>query len=210
MKNKVYHILTPFMLAVALLFSISAFAQNGGLTYGIQMQLKETQSRIKSDQMARNTLMIINYTNRSEKLSLLITTPDKWQMFGKERKEILVRANDTLYVPLRVRPNARVTGDANYVVNTYLSQKDYTISSSVWYVAVAKQSDWDVSIDNHTYYFVNEKDSIRYQLHVYNYGNSDENLLVKCRVAKNLVFIEENGKIANHHIARRITLPAKL
>ena len=75
-------------IAVLLLSVFSLQAQSEKTmkvnTYGVNMTYLSDRSKIKSNELASNVLRIVNNTNKDMDLTLQITPPAGWKIFGKQ------------------------------------------------------------------------------------------------------------------------------
>lgn len=188
-----------FAIALMLLSFISLRAQEGRTlnvnAYGINMNYTTDRSKIKSNELASNVLRIVNNTNKNMDLTLQITPPAGWKIFGKQDQKITIKAKDSLFVPVRVRPFANIKGNTNYVVNAFLSSESFTITNTMWYIAVDKISNWNVYTPENKVYFTGKKDTATFEVRISNSGNSDEALQLSLFPEKELEVIDMDGNI---------------
>ena len=164
-------------------------------SYGVNMVFVEERAKIQSTDLASNILKITNNTKKDMTLSLQITPPAGWKMFGKEDRFIDLKAGDSAFVPVRVRPMYNIKGNTNYVVNAYLASDQFTITNSIWYISVDKLSHWNVYTPENKVYFKGQSDTSRFQIQISNNGNSDEALLVDLKPEKEIEILEQvNGQ----------------
>ena len=162
--------------------------------YGIQMQFLKDRSKIKSSQLASNVLRIRNMTRHDMKLKLQISPPAGWRLFGLALRDIEIKAGDSLFIPVRVHPAVNLTGNTNYVVNAFISTKDFTVTNAMWYVVVEKRSEWHAYLNSNKVYFRSDNDTSSFQLIISNTGNSDEYLQVRVQPDKGIYLLDKDGK----------------
>lgn len=189
--------LTVFIIWI-LLSNLTLQAQEDGRTLhvggnGVSMGFSQERSNIKASDVASNVLFIVNNTNKTLDLNLQINPPAGWQLFGKTSRELSLTPKDTTFIPLRVRPAYDINGNTNYLVNVFLSTKDFTISNGMWYIKVDKISLWQAFTPSNKLYFTGEKDSTSFQVSVSNQGNADEALQVRLSMDKEIILIDGNG-----------------
>jgi uncharacterized membrane protein len=154
--------------------------------YGVNMNYSTDRSKIKSNELASNVLRIVNNTNKDMDLTLQITPPAGWKIFGKQDQKVILKAKDSVFVPVRVRPFANIKGNTNYVVNAFLSSESFTITNTMWYIAVDKISNWNVYTPETKVYFTGKSDTAKIEILLSNNGNSDEALQVSLYPDKEL------------------------
>ncbi len=184
---------------ISLFIFSSSFAQSGKTmrinAYGVNMTFSTDRSKIKSNELASNVLRIVNNTGKEMELSLQITPPAGWKMFGKQVQQIKIKAKDSLFFPVRIRPFATIKGNTNYVVNAFLSSKDFTITNAMWYIAVDKISHWSVYTPETKIYFTGNGDTTKFEVQLRNSGNSDEALQVTLNPEKELEILDNAGNV---------------
>ena len=192
--------LRKYGLWTALLLSFfSLRAQEGKTlqvnTYGVNMNYSTDRSKIKSNELASNVLRIVNNTNKDMDLILQITPPAGWKIFGKQDRKLSLKAKDSTFVPVRVRPFANIKGNTNYVVNAFLSTESFTVTNTMWYIAVEKVSHWNVYTPETKVYFTGKSDTANFDIRLLNSGNSDEALQLSLLPEKELEIIDMDGNV---------------
>lgn len=172
---------------------------------GIEMKFVQTRTKITASELASNVLQIINGTNKELDLTLQINPPAGWKSFGKQNTLIHLNPKDSFFIPVRVSPGFGLKGNTNYVVNAYLSTETFTITSSVWYIAVEKISKWQALPSSNKVYFTTGSDTANFSLYLSNDGNSDEILDIQAFPEKNIFFINAQGEATNES-SRQIIL----
>lgn len=164
-------------------------------SYGVNMDFISDRSKIKSNELASNVLRIVNNTKKDMELSLQITPPAGWRMFGKQEQTILIKSKDSAFVPVRVRPQYDIKGNTNYVVNAFLSSSEFTITNTIWYIAVEKISFWTVYTPENKIYFTSDSSIAKFEVNLTNSGNSDEALLVNLLPEKGIEIINQANQV---------------
>jgi hypothetical protein len=186
---------TYLLLAFCFLLSMEMQAQSGKTyrvnSYGVNMTFADGRSKIKSTDLASNVLRIVNNTKKDMELTLQISPPAGWKIFGKQEIKISLKAKDSTFVPVRVRPMYNIKGNTNYVVNAFLSSEQFTITNSIWYISVDKLSHWNVYTPENKVYFTGNSDTAEFKVRISNGGNSDENLMLELHPEKDLEIINK-------------------
>ncbi len=195
-----------------LTISLGLFAQTGGRTYrvnayGIQLDYIKGRSSIKASQLASNVIRIKNNTRKDMKLKLQISPPAGWKLFADAVQEIEIKAQDSMFIPVRVHPSVDLTGNTNYVVNTFISTESFTVTNAMWYIVVEKVSDWHAYTNSNKIYFRADNDTANFQVIVSNTGNSDEYLRVSVTPDKEIYLIDKDGNDV-HEITRSVLVAA--
>lgn len=197
-----------FLLTVSYgLFAQSAKRSYRVNAYGIQLDYITDRSKIKASELASNVIRIKNNTNKDMKLKLQISPPAGWKLFANPIRDIEIKAQDSMYIPVRVHPSVDLTGNTNYVVNTFISTESFTVTNAMWYIVVEKVSDWHAYTNRNKIYFKTENDTADFQIIVSNNGNSDEYLRVSINPDKEIYLIDDYGNDV-HEILRSILVAA--
>ena len=127
-----------FLFFMFFVMPIFANAQMEGATknvsaYGIQIGFSKDRAKISSTDVASNVLFIINNVNKTMELNLEISSPAGWKLFSKQSRKITIEANDTMYIPVRVRPAYNIEGNTNYILNAFISTDEFTLANAMWY-----------------------------------------------------------------------------
>ncbi|OIP02627.1 MAG: hypothetical protein AUJ98_00805 [Bacteroidetes bacterium CG2_30_33_31] len=188
-------------LAIIITCFLQGFSQDGKTlnvnAYGINMNFAIDRSKIKSNELATNVLRIINNTNKDMELMLQITPPAAWKIFGEEGQKITIKAKDSAFYPVRVRPYSDVKGNTNYVVNAFLSSESFTITNAIWYIEVNKLSQWNVYTPENKIYFSRNNDTAYFEIRLSNNGNSDEALQVSLFPEKEIELVNLQTQSSN-------------
>lgn len=197
-----------------ILFSITLglFAQTSGRTYrvnayGVQLDYIKGRSKIKASQLASNVIRIKNNTRKDMKLKLQISPPAGWKLFADPIQEIDLKAQDSVFIPVRVHPSVDLSGNTNYVVNTFISTESFTVTNAMWYIVVDKVSDWHAYTNSNKVYFRSDNDTANFQVIISNTGNSDEYLRVKVQPDKEIYVIDKDGNDV-HEIVKSVLVVA--
>jgi hypothetical protein len=197
-----------------ILFTISLglFAQGGGRTYrvnayGIQLDYIKGRSKIKASQLASNVIRVKNNTRKDMKLKLQISPPAGWKLFAEPIQEIELKAQDSVFIPVRVHPSVDLSGNTNYVVNAFISTETFTVTNAMWYIVVDKVSDWHAYTNSNKIYFRSDSDTANFQVIISNTGNSDEYLQVKIQPDKEIYVIDKDGNDV-HEIVKSVLVAA--
>lgn len=201
-----------YIFILLLIISLSVFAQSGGRTYqvnayGIQLDYIKGRSKIKASELASNVIRIKNNTRKTMKLKLQISPPAGWKLFSDAIRNIEIKAHDSIFIPVRVHPSVNLTGNTNYVVNTFISTESFTVTNAMWYIVVEKISDWHAYTNSNKIYFRADNDTANFQVIVSNTGNSDEHLRVKVLPDKEIYLIDNEGNEV-HEITKSVLIPA--
>jgi hypothetical protein len=192
-----YYLLFVFLIGV----SFQAKSQEGKTqnvnNFGINMNFVTDRSKIKSNELASNVLRITNNTKKELTLTVQINQPAGWKMFGPQTQSITIKANDSAFIPVRVRPLYDIKGNTNYIVNAFLSSDQFTISNSIWYIAVDKQSNWSVFTPETKVYFSGDSDTTQFEISITNSGNSDEALVLQLTPEKEIDIVNSDKPIRN-------------
>lgn len=192
-----------YLLTLLILISIKLTGQSGDTflvnSYGINMSFVDDRSKIKSNELAANILRIVNNTNKDMHLILQLTPPAGWKLFGKQDQTIDLKAKDSIFIPVRVRPLLDIKGNTNYVVNAYLSSEQFTITNTIWYIAIDKVSQWNVFTPDTKVYFTGSSDTAQFDVTISNSGNSDEALLVNLNPDKEIEILNSGNSLTTQN-----------
>ena len=84
------------------------------------MGFVNNDSEIKQIDIAVNVLRLVNASKENKKVRLLVNPPAGWQLVGNVKDEIVLAANDSVFVPVRLKPNGALQGNMTYVTNAYV------------------------------------------------------------------------------------------
>ena len=180
------------------------FCQRNG---GVQVSFKNPDTESSISEFASNVLRIVNRTNSLQKLNLMINPPAGWQLIGNPVSEITINANDSLFVPVRLKQRGDIRGGMTYVANAFVMVRGFTVASAVWNISIVKKSKWYVKTSSNKVYFTAESDSTSFYLDLINDGNSDEPLLIKLKPGNGILIKNSRGELLKE-ISERIQLKA--
>ena len=204
MRNIKTNTLLVALLMLLLAKTGVAFSQNRG---GVRVSFKKTDTDISYGDFASNVIRIVNNTGSAGKFSLMLSPPAGWQLIGNPMREIDVAANDSLFIPVRLKQRGEIRGDMTYVTNAFVMVRGFTVASAVWNISIIKKSDWHVKPSSNRVYFTSKSDSTSFYLNLTNNGNSDENLLIKCKPESGLFVENEKGE-PETNVIKRVALKA--
>ena len=151
------------------------FAANS--PFGIEADFIRNNSVIISNEVASNVFHLKNNTQKSVRIHLNYSVPAGWSVLGKTEKEYEIKANDSLYVPIRVIPDKFVKGGTSYIITvTLLSNLNVQFAALNWYVSIPAKANWTARLPFKHQFFINDQDSSGFQLILSNAGNSDEEI----------------------------------
>ncbi len=187
----------PFFVIIFFVLIQFTYGQVGDTknvgTYGVQMGFTNKRSKIRATEVASNVLYIINSTSKTLEVNLQVNAPAAWKLYSKLDQKIVLKPNDSLYFPLRLRPAFQVSGNTNYVVNVFLSTESFTIANAMWLVEVEKISNWSAYTLSDKKYFTSSIDSTNFSVIITNEGNSDEELELRMDPEDDIIVSDING-----------------
>ncbi|MCU4177357.1 hypothetical protein J1N11_19875 [Marinilabiliaceae bacterium N1Y90] len=160
-------------------------AQNSG---NVSMSFVKGDVESKVGEFASNVLKVYNGTASEQTMTLMVNPPAGWKLLGQSMKEIIVSSNDTLFIPVRLKPVTRLQGDMTYVTNAFLSMNGFSVGNAIWNIQIKKTSAWNASLSSNTIYFPAGADSSSFYLQLVNGGNADEDLVIKANTESGIQF----------------------
>ncbi len=187
------------LLLVLIVMPIIGVSQSDSRTmnvsaYGVQLGFASQRAKISATDVASNVLFVINNTDKTMDLNLELSSPAGWKLFSKKDRKISIKAKDTLYFPVRIRPSYRIEGNTNYILNAFISTDEYRLSNAMWYIEVKKLSAWQAYVPQKKFYLTQEKDSASFSVVITNEGNSDEALQLRILPQADLMLINALGE----------------
>ena len=158
---------------------------------GISVRFIKGDTEMQLNEFATNVLGVYNHSGNLQKVDLNVIPPAGWQLFGNTTKELSIEANDSLFVPVRLRPAGQMMGDQNYVTNAILSVNGFTVTNAVWNIAIKKKSLWNVSLSSNRIYFPEGSDTVSYAVTITNNGNAEESLIVETFTENGLYLLDK-------------------
>ena len=158
---------------------------------GISVRFLKGDTEMQLNEFATNVLGVINHSGNPQKVDLSVIAPAGWQLLGTANKSLTIEANDSLFVPIRLRPGGQMKGDQSYVSNAILSVNGFTVTNAVWNIAIKKKSLWNVGLSSNRIYFPESSDTVSYAVTITNNGNADESLLVETFTENGLYLLDK-------------------
>ncbi|MBK8585589.1 MAG: hypothetical protein IPN88_09245 [Bacteroidetes bacterium] len=122
-----------FFVVVLALLSCVRTAYAG--SYGIQASFVHNNTKQSVDQVANNTLRVVNNGSTTVRFHVNFSLPSGWEYLGNPEKDIELAGNDSIFLPVRLIVNRDSKGGTSYIVTAWLSsEKGVQFSSQNWYV----------------------------------------------------------------------------
>ena len=170
------------LVAAFMYIAVSAWGQEARVSstnaFGISVSFLNERTKQTTDKVASNVLRIVNKTSRQQTIIIQFSYPAMWRMMGMDKKSIVLEANDSVFIPVRVIPDKQSLGNTAYVINAMVSSRDVNVGNAIWNISIDKMSDWHVSLPQKKIYFQSEADSTSFEINFRNTGNSDEQLVL--------------------------------
>lgn len=170
-------LIRPFIIAVITLLSCVGTVYAG--SYGVQAAFVHSSTKQSVEEVANNTLRVINKSGAPVRFHVNFSLPGGWELLGKAEKDVELAANDSIFLPVRVIVNRESKGGTSYIITAWLSsEKGVQFASHNWYVTIPIHSEWTANIPVKQQYFIGGMDSSGFKVRFRNSGNADEQLRV--------------------------------
>ena len=164
---------------------------------GVTVSFTKGDTEAKIADFSSNVLRIVNNTGRDQKLNVMVNPPAGWKLLGASLKEVSVSANDSVFIPVRVKQGGELKGDMTYVTNAFVMAGGFTVGSAVWNISVVKESKWYAKTSANKVYFEEGVDTTSFFVNLTNDGNSEENLVLKAAPESGLFIKNTKGELLN-------------
>lgn len=166
-----------FLIVVLMLLSCVSSTYAG--SFGVQASFVHNNTKQSVDQVANNTLRVINNGSTPVRFHVNFSLPSGWEYLGNPEKDVELAGNDSIFLPVRLIVNRDSKGGTSYIVTAWLSsEKGVQFSSQNWYVTIPIHSEWNANIPVKQQYFISGIDSSGFRVRFRNMGNADEQLRI--------------------------------
>jgi hypothetical protein len=122
---------------------IMLFTAEGSVSFsqnrrGVRVSFKKTDTEMSYSDFASNVLRIVNNSGAIQKFNLMVNPPAGWQLIGSPVREIEVPANDSLFVPVRLKQRGEIRGNMTYVTNAFVMVNGVTVASAGCNITIIK------------------------------------------------------------------------
>lgn len=166
-----------FLVTVIALLSCVSTSYAG--SFGVQAAFVHNNTKQSVDQVANNTLRIINNAPTPVRFHVNFSLPSGWEYLGNPEKDVELAGNDSIFLPVRLIVDRNSKGGTSYIVTAWLSSdKGVQFSSQNWYVTIPIHSEWSANIPVKQQYFITGVDSSGFRVRFRNTGNADEQIRI--------------------------------
>jgi hypothetical protein len=147
----------------------------------ISVSFRETNSQIKTSELASNMLKIVNGSEKKLNFYVNLSLPEGWQSIKSSDVLYHLDGGDSIFIPVKISVNAHEEGNINYLIMAGLvsESSNQQFASASWYVQLGMESQWNASVNKTEAYFTNNSDTSSFSMQVQNTGNSVEWYTVK-------------------------------
>ncbi len=134
-----------------------------------------------------NILVLQNKSNSTFKGKINFTVPKDWQLVGAKETAIEIEAGDSIKLPLRVLVSKNVLGEIGYaIIANLFDNNGEQIKAEYCFVAIPRISNMKIIPPNRVVYFENKTQIAHFNYHIYNKGNTNENVQIAIQANENL------------------------
>lgn len=144
-----------------------------------------------------NPLIIKNKTSKTATISLNITVPYGWLLINQNDMQVVIKAQDSVIIPVRFALAKNVKGEIGYaVVANLLNEKGQNITSEYCFIQVPKISNLKISKISRFEYIDKKTETAKFFISFSNKGNTDELITLELNLPDEVNMI---GAVNNYY-----------
>ncbi len=157
----------------------------------IEIEFIKPKIEQSSDSIYFNVCKITNTTNRDLSGKIRINTPKGWHLIANPSMEIILHANESISLPVRVSIPREAVGGMAYVIDASFESLEGYYSGAA-YIKIPLKVKWDMYLANSTLYFNEYFETVLFDIHINNKGNAPELINLQFKVGHLLDILEVN------------------
>lgn len=168
-----------------------------GLDNKLLTKFNKTNIEIEKGEIISNILKVFNDSDDTLRFSIKFLKPGDWKSINFDEQYSLA-PNDTLFAPVIIVPSKLINSNSAVVINAFILDEDNRqIASNFFTTKTRRRVSWEINVEpSSTYYFKNDETSKRFNLNIYNSGNSKQDIFVSYKALNNNLLLKDtNDKI---------------
>lgn len=168
-----------------------------GIDNKILTRFNQVNVEIEKGEIISNILKVFNNSDDTLRFNIQFLKPGDWESIDFDDEYVLA-PKDTLFAPIVIVPSKLINSNTEVVINAFiLDENNRQIANNFFTIKTKKRISWEINVEpNSTYYFKNDETSKRFNLNVYNTGNSKQDIFVSYKaINNNLILKDTNDNI---------------
>ncbi len=182
--------------------SIEPFVQNDSskikapkINRGIEISFAKEKLEPKPGEILSNVLKVINHNTEPKVILPEYNYPASWKLVGGKDIWYEIASNDTLYIPVRIIPQAVVSGQSNYQINVFVyNDKGIQILTDHFNCVTDKTVQWNVVSNDDKIYFKNGETSEEVSFNISNSSVFPQEIFMSVNAAKGNLALSRNDE----------------
>jgi hypothetical protein len=169
----------------------------GSLAQYLEISFVVQEVQIVKGQIISNVLKVKNSSLDSADIYISLNFPPFWKTLFNSDKLYTIPGGDSLFIPVRIIPDAMMKGDTKYYINALVENGNRKpIASDYFFAFTDRISEWELSIlPEPRIYFKNKENMADFGVNLLNLGNEKQDILMTMSVARsNLIVMDTNEK----------------
>jgi len=193
-------ILSAFNLRLSA--QVNTFYVKGATTHSIEISFVNEEIDISRGEIVSNVLKVKNISSDSLKIYVSMNFPPMWKTLFISNRMFIVPNNDSLFIPVRLIPEAMMKGDTKYYINAFIENENREqIAGAYFFASTDRISRWDmIANPDRRIYFKNNENISNFGVSLINTGNEKQDILMTMsNVRSNLLVLDSNDKALKKH-----------
>ena len=169
-------------------------AKPANINRGIEIAFTKDELDPKPGEILSNVLKIINHNTEVKIVLPEYNYPASWKLIGKRDVWYEIQPNDTVFVPVRIIPQAVVSGQSNYQINVFIyNDKGIQILTDHFSCITDKTVQWNVTNSTDKIYFKHGESSEELSFNISNTSVFPQEIFMSVNSAKGNLALERDG-----------------
>ena len=160
----------------------------------ISTSFNSSSIEIENGEIISNVLKVYNNTDDTLRFTIEFVKPDDWKSIDFDEQFILL-PKDTLFSPVIVIPSKLINANTEVVINAFiLDENNRQIGNNYFTIKTKKRISWKIDLEpSSNYYFKSDETEKRFNLNVYNSGNSKQDIFVSYKAINNNLLLKDTN-----------------
>ncbi|MEM7160926.1 MAG: hypothetical protein AAF487_00670 [Bacteroidota bacterium] len=162
---------------------------------GIEISFAKSELKPESGEILSNVLKIVNHNTEAKIILPEYNHPASWKLVGQKDVWYEIQANDTIYVPVRIIPQAIASGQSNYQINVFIyNDKGIQILTDHFNCVTDKTVQWNVQNSDDKIYFKHGENWEDLSFNISNTSVFPQEIFMTTAAAKGSLALSRDGE----------------
>ena len=165
-----------------------------GVDNKILTRFNKINIEIEKGEIISNILKVFNNSDDTLRFTIEFLRPGDWKSIDFDDQYTLA-PGDTLFAPIIIVPSKLINSNTEVVINAFiLDEYNRQIGNNFFTIKTKKRISWEINVEpSSTYYFKNDETSKRFNLNIYNTGNSKQDIFVSYKAINNNLLLKDTN-----------------